>query len=83
MKKIYKKTGKDKYELIVENDPVEINLKALKAEVTLLQSQIGKEPTNQELIEHGRAFHPYFMQRPQTESRIAELNELIAILEAL
>ena len=52
----------------------EVNLEALKAEVTDLKAMA--EPTDEELIEHGRMMHPYYMDKDRIEvfeGKIAEI----------
>ena len=53
-----------------------IDLDALKEEKKELEEAV--EPTEKELLEHGRAYHPYFMERPEDrEARIAEIDLIL------
>jgi len=67
----YEKIDKDtirKTTTIVE----EIDLRSLKAELAVLESE--KEPSEKELLEVGRMYHPFYLQN---KDRINELRELI------
>lgn len=62
---------KIRYKIVGE----EINLTALKAELEKLENKM-KEPDNEELINLGRLYHPYYTQIDNSE-RIAEIKEIL------
>ena len=61
----------------------EVNLEALKAEVTDLKAM--SEPSDEELIEHGRMMHPYYMDKDRIEvfeGKIAEIeNDILPVVK--
>jgi len=61
----------------------EIDLEALKAEVTDLKAMA--EPEDAELIEHGRMMHPYYMDKERIEvfeGKIAEIeNDILPVVK--
>lgn len=61
-----------KYRVIEEK----IDLEALKAEKASLEAQlVAKEPTEKELIEMGKAFHPYYQRDIEAiKKRIEEID---------
>jgi len=67
IKQIDKKTAK-RYRVVEET----IDLEALRRELEELEKM--EEPTKEELIELGRAYHPYYLDR---EERIAWLRQKI------
>ena len=64
-----------KYSVVEER----IDLNALKQEKVNLEAQLEeKEPSEKELSEAGRAFHPYFMQdKSSIQARIDYINEVL------
>jgi hypothetical protein len=56
-----------------------IDLKALEQEKVILESElIEQEPDEKELIEMGKAYHPYYMRNTEEISkRITQINELL------
>jgi len=56
-----------------------IDLEGLKREKTMLESElIEKEPDEKELIELGKAYHPYYMRNIEAISkRITQINEML------
>ena len=74
---VISKDGKTavKYTVVKET----IDLEALKAEKESLEAQLNeKEPSESELINLGRAFHPFYMlDRTSVEQRIVEINKLL------
>lgn len=64
-----------KYTVVKET----IDLEALKAEKESLEAQLNeKEPSESELINLGRASHPFYMiDKASIKARIAEINKLL------
>ena len=59
----------------------EVNLEALKAEVTDLKAM--SEPSDEELIEHGRMMHPYYMDKDRIgslEAKIVEIEKEVKVI---
>ena len=59
----------------------EIDLEALKAEVTDLKAMA--EPEDAELIEHGRMMHPYYMDKDRIgslEAKIVEIEKEVKVI---
>lgn len=55
-----------------------IDLDALRKEKEALEAQLAeKEPSVEELVELGRANHPYYTDRGFIETRLLEINELL------
>ena len=56
-----------------------IDLKALRREKESLEAELAtKEPTKEELVMLGRAFHPYYMiDRQDVENKIKEIEKLL------
>lgn len=55
-----------------------VTVKALTAQINELQAQKAAmiEPTRDELVEHGRAFHPYYQDRQRIQDEIDNLKIL-------
>jgi len=64
-----------KYTVVAET----IDLEALKAERESLEAQLNeKEPSEGELINLGRAFHPFYMiDKASIEMRIKQIDEIL------
>ena len=59
----------------------EIDLEALKQEVTDLKAMA--EPSDEELIEHGRMMHPYYMDKDRIgslEAKIVEIEKDVKVI---
>lgn len=55
-----------------------IDLDALRKEKEALEAQLAeKEPSEKELVELGKANHPYFTDRNFIETRILAINETL------
>lgn len=57
-----------------------IDLRELKFEKETLEIQLSiTEPTDEELIEMGKMYHPYFADRGFIEKRIIEINNILGV----
>ncbi len=81
-----------KYEKIDNNNFVEVKEKRKHIKkVDLIQRRNGLKavlddlmpPTNTELIEHGKIFHPYYMDKARLSQEWQELKDLIEYLQSL
>ncbi len=63
-----------KYTVIAET----IDLEALRQEKEGIEQMLATpEPTDKELIELGKATHPYFMDKTSLEARLAEIKSIL------
>lgn len=61
-----------------------MNLSKVKAKLKRLREELdAPEPTDEELIEEGRAVHPYYENRERCAEEVIALEKLIAELELL
>ena len=70
--------GEPVYAYIPEYTPKRITIKELTAQINELQAQkvAMVEPLKEELIEHGKAFHPYYTDRQRIQDEIDSLKVL-------
>ncbi len=55
-----------------------IDLGALRQEKEALEEQLKMpEPTEEELLEQGKAMHPYYQDKTWIEQRIREINSIL------
>ena len=77
-----KPIGDSKYEVWTKTKVYDIS--DIEAEITRLQTELEeKEPTTEELIECGKATHPYYMQQEMNTQQITELQAKIKELKSL
>jgi len=68
------KITKTKDEIIITTENVRrINIKELQNEKKSLEG--GVKPTDQELIEYGKLYHPYY--DPYKQERLKEINDML------
>ena len=63
---------------ITKEEVIKYSRKELKAEKQSLKDQLEMPaPSNDELKDWGRMYHPYYMEKDSIRNRINEINELI------
>jgi len=66
----------DKYEIWVKQKTYDVS--EIEAEIVRLQTELNEpEPTKEELIECGKATHPYYMQQQVNSQTIEQLQTKI------